>query len=66
MLRPASPIKIYNILGKELAVLLNEPKNAGEYELTFNSARYNLASGVYFYKLTAGGNTSIKKMLLLK
>jgi hypothetical protein len=59
-------IKVYNILGKEEAVLLNEQKNAGEYEITFNSAKYNLASGVYFYKLTAGGNTLVKKMMLLK
>jgi len=54
-------IKVYNILGREVAVLLNEQKNAGEYELTFNSAKYNLASGVYFYRLTAGRNTFIKK-----
>jgi len=59
-------IKIYDILGREVAVLLNEQKNAGEHEITFNSAKYNLASGVYFYKLSAGGFTSVKKMLLLK
>jgi hypothetical protein len=59
-------MKIYNILGKEVAVLLNEQKNPGEYEITFNSSKYNLASGVYFYKLTAGGFTSVKKMMLLK
>jgi hypothetical protein len=59
-------IKVYNILGREVAVLLNEQKNAGEYEITFNSAKYNLASGVYFYKLTAGGNTLVKKMMLVK
>jgi len=59
-------IKVYNILGKEVAVLVNEHKNPGEYELTFNSAKYNLASGVYFYKLTSGGFTSVKKMMLLK
>ena len=59
-------IKVYNILGREVAVLLNEQKNPGEYELTFNSAKYNLASGVYFYKLSGGGYTSVKKMLLIK
>ena len=59
-------IKVYNILGREVAVLLNEQKNPGEYEITFNSAKYNLASGVYFYKLSTGGFTSVKKMLLLK
>ena len=59
-------IKVYNILGREVAVLMNEQKNPGEYELTFNSAKYNLASGVYFYKLSGGGFTSAKKMLLIK
>jgi hypothetical protein len=59
-------IKVYNILGKEVAVLLNEQKNPGEYEITFNSAKYNLASGVYFYKIAAGAFTSVKKMMLLK
>jgi hypothetical protein len=59
-------IKVYNILGKEVALLLNEQKNPGEYEFIFNSGRYNLASGVYFYKLTARGFASVKKMVLLK
>ncbi len=59
-------IKIYNILGKEVAILLNEQKNPGEYQLTFNSGKYNLSSGVYFYKLSAGSFTSVKKMMLLK
>ena len=59
-------LKIYNILGEEAAVLLNEEKNPGEYELIFNAAKYNLASGVYFYRLTAGGFNSVKKMVLIK
>jgi hypothetical protein len=59
-------IKVYNILGKEVALLLNEQKHPGEYEITFNSGMYNLASGVYFYKLSAGGFTSVKKMVLIK
>jgi hypothetical protein len=59
-------IKVYSILGKEVAVLLNEQKNPGEYEITFNSGKFNLASGVYFYKIAAGAFTSVKKMMLLK
>ena len=59
-------IKVYNILGKEVAVLMNEQKNPGEYELTFNSGKYNLASGIYFYKIAAGVFTSVKKMILIK
>lgn len=59
-------IKVYNILGKEVAVLLNEQKHPGEYILDFNAGKFNLSSGVYFYRLSAGSFTSVKKMLLLK
>ena len=59
-------IKVYNILGKEIAVILNEQEHPGEYVVDFHAGKYNLTSGVYFYKLTAGGNTLVKKMLLLK
>jgi hypothetical protein len=59
-------LKVYNILGEEAAVLLNEERNPGEYELNFNAVKYNLASGVYFYRLTAGGFTLVKKMVLIK
>jgi hypothetical protein len=59
-------IKVYNILGKEVAVLLNEEKRPGEYTLDFNAGKLNLASGVYFYRMTSGSFTSVKKMILLK
>jgi hypothetical protein len=59
-------LKVYNILGKEVAIILNENKQPGEYEVDFSTGKFNLASGVYFYRLTAGSFTSIKKMLLLK
>ena len=59
-------LKVYNILGKEVAVLLNEEKRPGEYIVDFNSDKFNLASDVYFYRLTAGSFTSVKKMVLLK
>ena len=59
-------IKVYNILGKEVAVLLNENKNPGEYTVDFNAGKFNLASGVYFYRLTSGSFNSVKKMVLLK
>ncbi len=59
-------IKIINILGKEIAVIVNEQKHPGEYTIDFNAGKYNLASGVYFYKITAGSFTSVKKMMLLK
>ena len=49
-----------------MAVLLNEDKQPGEYEVDFSAGRFNLSSGVYFYRLTAGSFTSVKKMILLK
>jgi hypothetical protein len=59
-------IKVYNILGKQVAVLLNENKNPGEYTVDFNAGKFNLSSGVYFYRMTSGSFTSVKKMILLK
>jgi hypothetical protein len=57
-------IKVYNILGEEVATLVNESKQAGDYQVTFNSDQ--LTSGVYLYKLNSGGFTQTKKMILLK
>jgi hypothetical protein len=57
---------VINILGEEIATIMNEQKHSGEYTIEFNADKYNLASGVYFYRLTAGIFTSVKKMLLLK
>ena len=55
---------IYDSLGKEITTLVNERKSSGEYEVEFNAA--HLSSGVYFYKLTAGNFSSVKKMLLIR
>lgn len=57
-------IKIYDMLGKEVQTLVNEVKNPGSYNVMFNAQ--NLSSGVYFYRLTAGSFTDIKKMTLVK
>ncbi len=57
-------LKIYDILGKEVADLVNEYKNSGTYEVEFNAA--NLSSGTYFYQLKSGNYTQTKKLLLLK
>lgn len=57
-------LKIYNILGSEIKTLVNETKAPGNYEVELNGS--NLASGIYFYKLEAGINISIKKLTLLK
>jgi len=55
---------VYNVLGKEIAMLVNEEKPAGNYEVNFDASK--LSSGVYFYQLQAGDFIEIKKMLLLK
>ncbi|MBD3234220.1 MAG: T9SS type A sorting domain-containing protein [candidate division Zixibacteria bacterium] len=58
-------IKVYNLLGQEIAELVDEKLTAGEYSVDFNGD--NLSSGVYFYNLKFGDNKAIsRKMLLLK
>ncbi len=57
-------MKVYDILGKEVATLVNEVKNAGNYTVDFNAS--SLTSGVYFYKVSVNGFSEVKKMLLLK
>lgn len=57
-------LKVYDVLGKEIAVLINEKKTAGNYEISFNAS--GLSSGVYFYKFEAGNFTSTKKMILIR
>lgn len=55
---------VFNSIGEEIAVLVNETQQAGRYEINFDASR--LSSGVYFYKITAGEFNSIKKMILIK
>jgi hypothetical protein len=57
-------LKIYDVLGNETAVLVNEEKIAGNYEVEFDAA--NLSSGIYFYKLISGSFVDTKKMILLR
>jgi hypothetical protein len=57
-------LKVYNILGKEVATLINEAKSTGEYECRFDGS--HLASGLYIYTLKAGNTIQSKKMLLIK
>jgi probable HAF family extracellular repeat protein len=57
-------LKVYDILGNEIATLVNEEKSAGSYEVEFDATMYS--SGIYFYKLQAGSFVETKKMLLLK
>jgi hypothetical protein len=55
---------VYDVVGREVAVLVNEMKQPGSYEAVFNAE--NFASGVYFYRLDAGDFTDVKKMVLVK
>ena len=57
-------LKIYDILGKEVAALVNKNQQPGNYEVNFDAS--NLASGVYFYQLKAGNFEQVKKMVLLR
>ncbi|QQS35619.1 MAG: T9SS type A sorting domain-containing protein [Ignavibacteriales bacterium] len=57
-------IKVYDVLGNEVATLVNEYKEAGSYEVEFDGS--SLASGMYIYKLSSGGFTSSKKMMVIK
>ncbi|MCX6163295.1 MAG: T9SS type A sorting domain-containing protein, partial [Ignavibacteriae bacterium] len=57
-------LKVFDVLGKEVATLVNQNLQPGEYEVNFNSS--DLTSGIYFYKLKSGDFSEIKKMLLIK
>jgi hypothetical protein len=57
-------LKVYDLLGREVNVLVNEPKAAGEYSTVFDAD--GLASGVYYYRLIAGASHQTKRMLVLK
>jgi len=57
-------LSVYDLLGREVAVLVNERKASGSYEVSFDGS--GLASGVYVYRLTAGNFAQSRKMILLK
>ena len=57
-------LKVYDILGREVAVLVNGRMDAGVHELRFDAS--GLASGIYAYRLEAGGYVQTRKMLFMK
>ncbi|MBK7630372.1 MAG: T9SS type A sorting domain-containing protein [Ignavibacteriales bacterium] len=57
-------VKVYDVMGNEIATLVNENKSVGNYEVVFNAK--NLSSGVYFYKLKVGNRAITKKMVLIR
>ncbi|MCX7876701.1 MAG: T9SS type A sorting domain-containing protein [Melioribacteraceae bacterium] len=59
-------LSIYDTLGNEVAILVNEIQKPGFYNYSFSSKHYSLSSGVYFYKLQIGKYSEVKKMILMK
>ena len=57
-------LKVYDVLGNEVATLVDEFRIAGRYEVTFNASQ--LSSGIYFYRLQAGSFVQTRKMILLR
>lgn len=57
-------MKVYDVLGKEVATLVNEVKDAGTYQVNFNAS--NLSSGIYYYSINFNGNVKTNKMMLVK
>ena len=57
-------LKVFNILGEEVATLINEMRSVGNYEVSFDAS--HLTTGMYIYRIESGEFTSIKKMLLVK
>jgi Secretion system C-terminal sorting domain len=59
-------LNVYDIMGRLVCTLLNEVKPAGDYSIKFDSEKFNLPSGIYFYRLISGTYSAVKKMILLK
>ncbi|TRZ64396.1 T9SS C-terminal target domain-containing protein [bacterium] len=57
-------LKVYDVMGREIAILVNEKQSAGTYEVTFDASRY--PSGVYYYRMQAGLFSDTKRMILVK
>ena len=57
-------LKVYDVLGNEIATLVNEEKDRGVYTVNFDAT--SLASGIYLYRIQAGSFTETKKMILMK
>jgi len=57
-------LKVYDVLGREVATLVNERQTAGNYQIHFDAS--NLSSGMYIYKITAGSFSSARKMVVMR
>ncbi len=60
-------LKVFDVLGNEVATLVNEQQQPGTYEVEFNAGQaISLSSGVYYYQLRVGSFVETKKMILLR
>lgn len=59
-------LSVFDVLGNEVAVLVDRYQNAGSHSMEFNAGRFSLTSGIYFYTLKAGGYVSTRKMIIVK
>jgi photosystem II stability/assembly factor-like uncharacterized protein len=60
-------IKVFDLQGREIALLLDQKQNIGSYSVSFDASKYNISSGIYFYSMYADGNNiDTRKMMLLK
>jgi carboxypeptidase T len=59
-------LKVYDVLGNEVATLVNQNQLRGSYNYQFSTVNYQLPSGIYYYKLESGDFSEVKKMILLK
>lgn len=59
-------LQVFDILGREITELINQYQQPGTYSIPFNTAKYGLASGIYFYRITAGSFTKTLKMNIMK
>ena len=59
-------LNVYDILGREVATLVNKEQDAGRYSIQLSASAYRLASGIYIYRIQAGNYVSVKKLMLMK
>lgn len=59
-------LKVYDVMGREISVLVNEYQSPGEYTVSFNADRLSLSSGIYFYRIVSGNFSKTLKMFYLK
>ncbi len=57
-------LKVFDVLGRDVATLVNSPMEAGTHSLVLDGSKFS--SGTYFYKLQSGNNVAVKKLMLVK